>query len=213
MKNLLFYTCHRQLDEINFSSFFFNKSNFLTKNFDVIIHCNNPIRTIDEIKAKAKFNTKVDIFLTTKNTGYNYGGIEATSDLFEVFKQYSTVIQLHPDCYITNTKKLENCISKTFDVMVSPFFHIGRMAYNTDFFCFNIKNNFLSSCHDNWKNNPNCVPEHFFYDVIREQKLNILEIERYPDLNGAAYRNIDNFGLWHCHDNSQVENAIREILK
>lgn len=211
MNHLLFYTTHRQLDEIEFSSIFFNRSKFLKENFDVFIHCNNQNRSISEIKNKAKFDCNVNVLITTKNTGYNYGGIEATSDLFELFKQYSTVIQLHPDCYIANTKKLEEEINKDFDVMVSPFLHIGRMAYNTDFFCFKTKINFLSSCHDNWRNNPNCVPEHYFYDNLKQHQLNVLEIQRYPNLNGAGYRDIDNFGLWHNHDNELVRRIVSTI--
>lgn len=210
MKNLLFYTTHRQLDEIEYSSYFFNRSKFLTNNFDVLIHCNNQNRTISDIRNKAKFNSKVDIIVTTKNTGYNYGGIEATSDVFELFKVYDTVIHAHPDCYLTETKKLEECYSKDFDIIVSPFFHIGRLSYNTDFFCFKPKTNFLSCCHENWKSNPNCVPEHYFYDVLKNSGLNVMEIERYKDLNGAAYRDIDLFGIWHEHDNNKVKKFINE---
>jgi hypothetical protein len=210
MKNLLLYTCHRQLEEIEYSSFFFNRSKFLTENFDVFIHCNNQNRTINDLKSRAKFNTKVDILVTTKNTGYNYGGIEATSDLFELFKQYTMVIQTHPDCYFVDTKHLENSYNNKFDVMVSPFFHIGRMAYNTDFFCFKPKTNFLSSCHENWRKNPDCVPEHFLYDTLRNEDLSVVEIERYPNLNGAGYRDVDLFGLWHEHDNDKVKKIINE---
>jgi hypothetical protein len=212
MKNLLLYTCHRQLDEIEYSSFFFNKSKFLTENFDVFIHCNNQNRTINDIKSRAKFNTKVDMVVTTKNSGYSCGHLEATSDLFEMFKKYNTVIHAHPDCYFINTDKLENSYSNEFDVMVSPCFYMGRIVYNTDFFCFKPKINFLSSWQENWEKNPNSIPEQFLFDTLKNQNLSTIEIDRYPNLNGAGFRDVDHFGLWHEHDNNKVKKAIDEKI-
>lgn len=208
MKNLLFYTFHRQIEEIYYSSLFFNKSNFLKSNFDVILHCNNINLTYKEIINVSKFNSNINVIITSKNTGYKYGGIEATSDSFELFKQYDTVVQLHPDCYIVDSTNLENLLTTNFDIAVSPFYHIGRMAYTTDFFIFRTKNNFLDICHDHWKNNPNEIPEHFMYNRLQSLNLNIKEINRYPDLKGAGNRQIDSFGLWHEHDNNNVKKYL-----
>jgi hypothetical protein len=208
MKNLLFYTFYRQIEEIYYSSLFFNNSDFLKSSFDVILHCNNPSISYTEIKNVAKFNTKTDIIITSKNIGYSYGGIEATSDSFELFKQFKTVIQLHPDCYIVDDACLQNTIQENFDIAVAPFMHVGRLAYTTDFFITKIKTNFLESCHDNWKKKPNDIPEHFLYDVTHNLNLNIKTINRYPNLNGAGYRNIDSFGLWHEHDNKKVKDYL-----
>lgn len=208
MKNLLFYTFHRQLDEIYYSSLFFNKSDFLKSNFEVILHCNNVEHTYQEIKNLAKFNTKVDVIITSKNSGYQCGHLEATSDFFEVFKSFNLVIQLHPDCYIVNSQPLQDLQNCDFDIAVAPFKHIGRMAYTTDFFIFKNKTNFLNSWHSHWKTNPNAVPEHYMYDTLNLCNLKIKQIERYIDLNGAGNRQIDNFGLWHEHDNLKVRTYL-----
>ena len=50
MRNLIFYTCHRQLIEIELSSKFFNKSSYLKSNFDVVLHCNNPEYELKQLK-------------------------------------------------------------------------------------------------------------------------------------------------------------------
>lgn len=206
MKNLLFYTFHRQLDEIYYSSLFFNKSDFLKSNFEVILHCNNVKMSYETIKNLAKFETNVKIIITSKNTGYSYGGIEATSDSFELFYEYENVIQLHPDCYIIDSKKLKNMILNTkYDVAVAKFNHIGRPSYTTDFFCFKPKYNFLKNCHKHWQEHPTAVPEHYFYDCLKESNLNVYEFNRYPNGDGAGYRNIDEFDLWHVHDNNKVK--------
>lgn len=208
MKNLLFYTFHRQIEEIYYSSLFFNKSDFLKSSFDVILHCNNPSVTYNQIKSVALFDTNVDVIITSKNVGYSYGGIEATSDSFELFKQFNAVVQLHPDCYIVDSQNLQNTIKENFDLAAAPFYHIGRPAYTTDFFIIKTKTNFLENCHANWKSNPKDIPEHFLYDTATNLNLNTYKINRYPDMNGAGNRNIDNFGLWHEHDNNKLKQYL-----
>jgi hypothetical protein len=203
---LLFLTFHRQYDEIFFNSLFFNKSNFLKSNFDVLLHCNNPAFTYDKIKNISSFETNVNIIITNKNCGYRYGGPEATTDTFQLFSNYKYVIQSHPDCYITKTDDLEKTLEKTFDYAVSPVYHVNRMCYSTDFYIVSPKNNIFEQDKNNWNNLPE-VPEHYFYDKLKSSNLLVEEINRYE--NGPPGRHIDNYGIWHEHDNNSVKNFLR----
>ena len=213
MKNLLFYTLHRQYDEIEYSSYFFNKNKFLKQNFEVIVHCNNQNRTLQELKNKCKFNTKTEIILTTKNNGYSSGHIEALCDNFELFKKYDYCIHLHPDCYITNDIKLQNIFKDEFDYAVSPSFHMNRMCYSTDFFVFKPNLNIFNNYEKIWKSFPNTIPEYYFYDIIKnDMSLKIKILDRYPNLNGTGFRTIDNFDLWHEHDNEKVLRYIQNAV-
>jgi hypothetical protein len=208
MKNFcIFYTLHRQLDEIEYSSYFLNNSNFLKNNFDVILHCNNSERNISELKQKCKFKTATQIIVTTKNNGYSAGHIEAINDNFELLRSYKYCIHLHPDCYIVNDDHLKNALNDDFDYAVSKSFHVSRWCYNTDFFIFNPNINVFKD----WKQTDIQVPEHYFYDVIQKHKnLKIKELNRYKSTNYQAGRIIDDFNIWHEHDNNKVVNFIKD---
>jgi hypothetical protein len=210
MKNLLFYTSHRQLNEIEYSSFFFNQSEILKNNFDVFIHCNNEQISLQELKHKSKFQTTTNILVTSKNSGYKYGGLEALHDIFTMMSKYDMVIHLHPDCYIVNDNIIQDLSNKQFDVAVSPCtcMHTEK-CYNTDFFCFKTRINFINS-YENYflKNSNDYAPERYLYEILHNLNLNILELDRYPNKLDNL-RVIDNIGLWHEHDNYKVETYIK----
>jgi hypothetical protein len=205
MKNLLFYTTHRQFKEIEYAAKFFNKSDYLKNNFEVIICCNNPNYEFKQLKDISKFEATTHIMLTTKNSGYDYGAIEAISDNFELFKNYKKVIHAHPDCYITDSSAIEEVMKQEFDVAAAELFHVNRTCFSIDFFIFSpVKNYFL-----NWKNAKTKVAEHWFYDIAVENKLNIVNLNRY-EKNCGAHRNIDNLYLWHSHNLNEVENYLNK---
>jgi hypothetical protein len=213
MKNLLFYTSHRQLNEIEYSSFFFNQSEILKNNFDVFIHCNNEQISLQELRHKSKFQTKTDILVTSKNSGYKYGHIEALHDLFTMLSKYEMVIHLHPDCYIVKDDIIQYLLNEQFDVAVSPCTCMdSEKCYNTDFFCFKTKINFLNSYYDIFsKHGDDYAPEKFLHEVLSCSKLNILELNRYSN-KICDYRAIDNIGLWHEHDTFKIEQYIRSKI-
>lgn len=206
MKYLLFYHSHRHLDELYYSSCFFNKNNFLKNNFNVYVSCNNKKYSIELLENYCKFETKTNISVTNKNAGYSFGQVEAESDLFEMWKDYEYVLFCQPDCYITTDEHLKKAFEENFDALVSPIFHIGRTCYTGDFFILKPNVNLFRG----WKtlhsetNDRNVVHEHYLTDRINEHYVNIKTIERH----GHVERKIDSFGLWHEHNNDNVRKVL-----
>lgn len=208
MKNLIFYNCHRHTEEIYYSSLFFNRSTFLKNNFNVHLHCNNINHTFTDLKKFAKFDSLVDITITSKNSGYYSGVAEAHSNCFELFKDYELVIISQIDCYIVNDTDLIKNLNYNFDVLVSPMFHLKKLCYAGDFFVIRPKYNFLSSWKKQLLDKPNPIHEHFLYETITNSKLNILEFNRYSSNNMLPHHSLDDFGLWHEHDNLKIKNYL-----
>lgn len=205
MKNLLFYTFHRHLDEIYYSSLFFNKSDFMKNNFDVLLHCNNKNHSLEEIKKRTKFETNVNIVLTDKNEGgYVYGIPEAQSDLYGYWKQYPYVLFSQLDCYMVSDKHFKNIFDSEFDAFVSPIFHIGKICYIGDFFMLQPKSNIFFDWKNHMNTTQNNVHEHYLADCINSEYKKIKTCER----KGHIERQIDSYGLWHEHDNSKVEKVL-----
>lgn len=214
MRNLLYYNLHRHMDEIYYSSCFFNKTKILKKHFDVHLHCNNINHSINSILEKAKFETKVDVTLTTKNTGYFSGPAEAQADSFGLFQSYDIVIVSQIDVYITDETKLIKKLQEPFDIIASPMFHLRRKCYAGDFYVINKphKNTNLNwlDLLENKKNpiNNTSVHEHFLYDTINSSELHVNEFNRYQSTNLIPGRHIDDGDLWHEHDNEKVKKYL-----
>jgi hypothetical protein len=205
MKNLFFYTFHRHLDEIFFSSLFFNKSNFLKNNFDVYLHCNNIKHSKKDIETKAQFDTKVIVNITDKNAGYDWGIPESHADSFDnITKKYEYVVYLQPDCYIVNdTKFIKDFEDNNFDALICPINHCGRPCCTGDFFVTKTTKNIWS----NWKEcvNKYHVNEHYVFDTLVQNYKNIKTFERIdPHETMSNCRKIDKYGLWHEHNNYNV---------
>jgi hypothetical protein len=203
MNNVIFYTSHRQLEEIYYSAQFFNKSDYLKNNFEVILHCNNPNYSMQQLKEKAVFETKTNIILTSKNSGYNFGAFEALSDNFELLKKYENVIHTHPDCQIVDSNKIELILPNINDIAVSNFYHLQKNCYSSDFFIFKPTCNYFKD----WNTASTHVAEHWFYDLVTNLKLHVCYLDRYSD--NISHNNIDNFGIWHNHNISQLAHYLK----
>ena len=104
MKVLIYYTSHRQFEEIKISSELLNNTSEL-RNFDLIFHCNN--LKLNIFKYFKRFpNKNKELIHTSKSIGYRYGPYEAIADNFEKMKNYDYVIHLHPDVFIINEDKI-----------------------------------------------------------------------------------------------------------
>jgi|LakMenE18May11ns_1017448.scaffolds.fasta_scaffold9958848_11 hypothetical protein len=207
MKYLLFYHSHRHLDELYYSSLFFNRSDFLKNNFEVYVSSNNKNFSISQLENVCKFETKTYISITNKNAGYSLGQVAAESDLFEMFRDYEKVLFCQPDCYIVDDTKLKESFLENFDALVSPIYHIGRICYTGDFFVLKPDKNIFKGWQKLYdpNNDRNIVHEHYLTDCINSTYTNIKTIER----KGHQERHIDNYGLWHEHDNSKVRNVLK----
>jgi len=231
MKILLFYPSHRQLDEVKYSSAFFNKTAFLKKNSEVYLHCNNIEIDESALKENVKqFNCKSYITITEKNSGYLSGPSEAISDSYEMFleNEYDYVIHLHPDVYILNETKIVSALRANYDEDADFLVYelpktvpwepgvIRERQYAFDFFVFKPKegNNIFKNFDLYWYHYPRQAPERFLYDMIHGNNCSYAILDRGPfgSMMEGYRRGSDPepFGIWHCHDNEKVRRYIEK---
>jgi len=188
-KILLLYTSHRQLEEIYLQSLLYQKfpDNYsvITK-LDTLFYCNSS--EIDEEKLVKYINMlpqkNKKLIHTDKNIGYLWGGHEAVSETFDIWKEYDVVIHLHPDVFILNdqmiTKLLEKLILTTEIDFIStynldPTKDDNKNYLSFDFFMFKPKqifqknnNNFFNLYLDEQERNNNKTPEHLLSRIIKK---------------------------------------------
>jgi len=216
MKILLFYSSHRQLEEYKLSSEFFNKSKFLKEKTDVMVYCDNDSISFDTLSDYVRYETKVtvikgkQIFQSGIPTGISGNGIHiGLSNMFDKFQDYDYVINMVPDCYITDDTMIFKLLQEEFetDTEFIVDYHPNHSAsclrqYCCDFFVFKpkkIKNIFSEVDMDNL-----IAPENFIYQKISENSFKVRTINRV----GSLSWDIDNYGLIHNHN----LNRIRKIL-
>lgn len=204
MRILLFYTFHRHFAEISYASMFFNKSKFLKDNCDVYLHCNNPQYSVENLQRVSTFEANTSICVTAKNAGYNWGIPESHADCFEMSSKYDYVLYCQPDNYIVDDTKLAKEFDSDFEALVSPLHHIGRACCSGDFFAVKPTKNIFS----NWQEKTHIynVNEHYVMDTIYENYINIRNFHR--DNVKQRSRLIDDYGMWHEHDNNKVERFL-----
>jgi len=135
MKLLLFITGHRHLDEYNYFSIFLKQLE-LNSMCDIFIYCNNSEIQNDVINYYQNFSQKnKKLLITTLNSGYRIGGVEAVSQGIEmgIFNEYDYVIHLHPDVFITDDLYLKEIFSKNIDNDI-VFFITKSLPNNETFF-------------------------------------------------------------------------------
>ena len=217
MRILLFYTSHRQIEEYKLSSDFFNKSNFLKKITDVMIHYDNESIPSELIKEKASFDTKVtiikgrQIFQSGLDTGISGNGIHISlSNMFDNFQTYDYVINMVPDCYITDDSMIYQLLldEYTSDAQFIVDYHPDHPGcynkYCCDFFAF--KPGRIRNIFSEIDMNDLIPPEEFIYNKILENNYKIKTIRRIGSLNW----DIDNYGLIHNHNLDRIRKILYE---
>ena len=216
MKILIFLASHRQLDEFKYFNIFLEKTKELKTMCDLYIHINNPrisqrvLNYYKEFKIKNK-----KIYITTKNSGYASGGMEAINDSYKmgIFNNYDYVIHMHPDVFITEEteliKLLKDNLNNNKVFLVTKYFPWKTFEhYATDFFIFKpklLKNNIFDD-ENLYKFKPDKV-ETFFYNILIKNNINCLLVKRFN--NDHWYpRRIDNLKLWHEHDLNKIKKFL-----
>lgn len=223
MNNLIFLTSHRQIQEVLFYAKFLERTKEI-KNFDLILHNNNP--NIDIESLKDAFNTlpnknKHLIFTHKNNGGYHIGCLEALTDFFNLLQQYDNVIHSHSDVFIVNEDQLLTILNSNLNTAFLVNYAAGPNIpwMSTDLFIMRPKlvrhNIFKSWCElpivKNYKNpNPNGThigPEYgsetVLYNQVIENNLSYKYIKRY-DTDNWNPRRLDMWGCWHEHDLSKL---------
>ena len=85
MKILIFLASHRQLDEFKYFNIFLEKTKELKTMCDLYIHINNSeiSNNVLQYYKESKIKNK-KIYITTKNSGYVYGCIEAINESYKI---------------------------------------------------------------------------------------------------------------------------------
>lgn len=225
MKNLIFLTSHRQVQEVYFYAKFLERTKQI-KNFDLILHNNN--RDVDVKTLRDNFNLIPNknkyLILTDKNDGGYYMGCEeALTDFFDLFKNYDNVIHSTSDVFIVKEELLLSVLENNKDTA----FLVNRAAgpdptipwMSMDLFIMRpklIPHNIFNS----WKELPamknyvNPTPgkthlgpeygeETLLYNQVIENNLSYKYIKRYDNDNWNP-RRLDMWGCWHEHDLSKL---------
>jgi hypothetical protein len=238
MKNLLFLTSHRQVEEINFYGRFL-KNCYNVKNFDLFLLVNNT--KIDLNKVNDAFeslpNKNKKLVITNKTCGYQFGLHEAISNYFDFFSEYDNVIHSHPDVFIVDDFPLNEILHSNLEIPIITNMMFGinestKSVPSTDLFVFRPKKLKINIFKE-WEFFKNSIKDgftcpmlenHFVdidnflfqYQLISEQFLEY-QIKKYkiPFLNIKRYDN-DNWkptricawGCWHQHDLFEVESYL-----
>ena len=215
IKILLYFSSHRQLKEIEFSSYFFNKSNFLKQNSEVMIHCDNDSLESDVILKYSKYEAKTYIsrskqtFPVYPNGVFN-GFLKGLSNNFEFFQNYDYVIHLVPDCYITSEEKivdlLKENINSEFNFIVD--YHPNhnsstQLQYICDFFIFKPKN--ITNIFSDHSDINVIAAENWLYSKIHQYNIPHKTICRGTQ---SLLWNIDDYGLIHNHNLLRIRSIL-----
>jgi len=216
MKILLFITSHGQLKEYNYFSKFLKKLN-LNKICDVYIYCNNTNISNEIVDYYKNFDQKNKyLLITSLNSGYRVGGVEAVSNGIElgIFKEYDYVIHLHPDVFITDdaylTQVLEENLHNDTVFFITKSIPNDDHFFSFDFFIFKPKllntNIFIEELYSF-----NYYPEYYLHHVINKYKIKYTYIKRYNNDSWMPRRIDDNLKLYHEHDLKKVEDLLSTL--
>jgi len=215
MKVLLFITGYRQLDEYNYFNRLLKQLN-LNSICDIYIYCNNPHIENTIVNYYQQFDQKNKrLFITTLNSGYNNGGVEAVSEGIEmgIFNEYDYVIHLHPDVFITDDKYLTEVLTENLDNDI-VFFITKSVANDPIFFSFDFfifkpkllpKNIFIEDLY-----NFTCCPEHYLHNMIIKNDIKYTFIKRFNNDTYHPRRIDENLKLYHEHNLNKVVALLKK---
>lgn len=215
IKILIYFSSHRQLKEIEYSSYFYNKTEFLKNNSDVMIHIDNDLFKNDDVLEYTKYDTNCYIARSKQTypvypNGVFNGFLKGLSNNFEFFKNYDYVIHLVPDCYITNEDKivelLNDNINSEFDFIVDYHPHHNQSTisqYTCDFFVFKPKK--IPNIFSDHSDINVVVAENWLYSKIHEYNIKHKTICRGQE---SLRWNIDDYGLIHNHNLKRIESIL-----
>ncbi len=216
MKILIYFSSHRQLKEVEYSSLFFNKTNFLKENSEVMVHCDNDSYDDDLLMEYMKYNTKTYLSRTKQtfpvypNGAFN-GFLKGLSNNFNFFQNYDYVIHLVPDCYVTDESKIVDLLINSYNTEYNfivdhhPYHHnlSAKTQYVCDFFIFKPK--LIPNIFEDHSDENVLVSEHWLYLKIHEYNIPHRIICRGVE---SLNWNIDDYGLIHNHNLLRIQSII-----
>lgn len=230
MKNLLFLTAHRHIEEIGVYAKYLTKTNKI-KNFDLILHVNKADTNIQSVRDYFALipNKNKHLIITDINIS-PHGLHKALSDFYPLLKEYDNVIHSHPDVYIYNEdaflEKLYGYPDKTFIVNYSLGSHSNQDWMSTDIFFFKPKD-LKTNIFDNWKKYyglPVCnlpfvhakecnthapICEQFLYWQVINNNYSYIHVKRFDNDHGQDPRRVCMWGCYHEHDLNKAIDLIK----
>jgi len=203
MKVLLFITGHSQLHEYNYFNKFLQQTSLKC---DIFIYCNNASIAPHIVKYYQEFpQTNKQLFITTLNSGYRTGGMEAMSRAIQmgVFHGYDYVIHLHPDVFLTESIYLNKILYTNLEndtvFFMTRYFPDDPNHFSSDFFIFKPRlltvNIFFAELYTYTDS-----PEHYLYHVIKKYNVKHQVVKRFDNDNWSPRRIDDHLKLYHEHD-------------
>jgi len=207
MKLLWHLNSHRQLEEYFLSSQFFNRTEFLKNNTDVLVTFNSDNINIEDLKKKCVYDTKVEIVKTTNPPdGVHRGQLIAINETFDKFADYDYVIHTTPDVYIVEEKYIKILLEE--EINSDNHFIVDKQydqQYCTDFFVFK----------------PSKVIDFFNLAISPTYDSQIIEQRLFKSINSLKIPHriinrgissldwqVDNYGLIHNHNLNVIKNIL-----
>lgn len=212
MRILWHFNSHRHFEEYFLSSQFFNRSEFLKKNAQVLVTCNNVNIDLELLREQCEYECKLDVVRTTNPAnGVHTGQFVSLDETFHRFFDYDFVIHTTPDVYLVEdrflVKLLEEELDSTNHMIVDyhPTHPHAEFTYSTDFFVFKPKliTNFFN---DKFDPTPDCHSiETHMYRSIHKYKIPHRTICR----GKSSLRwQVDDFGLIHNHNKEIIKRIL-----
>jgi len=252
MKVSILLTGHAQTKEWELNSEFFNKmsEDSILKNADILAYVNckdikasqiekyldlfpNPKKYLlyTPLNGHSVSNLPIDVSTNQYKTnfnnraGYLFGALEAYFGTFDLLKSYDYVIQINPDVYITNYKKIEEYLKDNLNN--ESVFHVNTMrsdlnkGFTCDFIIYrpslmkeNIFQFYRSPEVMGYVLEKSKSDQNFKYipEQILKRLCEVLDLKYSVICNGTRNnRLIDEYGMWHCHETSDVEKELKKI--
>jgi len=229
MKNLLFITGHRHVEQVQLYAEFLKRTS-LVKDFDLVLHMNNLDSDIQSIRDNFKLmpNSNKHLILTDRNCEH-YGCIQALSDFYDYFKGYDNVVHAHIDVFVANEHDLIDKITSHTDkaFLVNHSFKGIDDWMSTDLFIFRPKlidiNIFkdwtkhagvplggikIGSCCETFEcRHVGPCPEQFLHWQVKKNNLSYEYIKRF-DTDHWDPRRVCMWGCYHEHDLDKAKQLL-----
>lgn len=175
--------------------------------------------------AELPINVSTNEYKTNFNNraGYLFGALEAYAGTFDLLKMYDYVVQINPDVYITNFNKLENYLKE--NQHTDSVFHVNTMrsdinkGFTCDFIIY--RPNLMNGNIFNFYRSPDVMgyviekaktDQNFRYtpEQILKRLCEVLNLKYSVICEGTRNnRLIDEYGMWHCHETSEVQKELK----
>jgi len=221
MKIAILYTSHRQWQELDYTPAFFERTERVKREVDVLFHCNNGEineTALCEKLAKIPAKSLHVRYSPQQNTGgYPYGQFEAIVDLWNHLDltQWDWIIHFHPDIYIADERPLLAAIESAErdgkEMLLTKVFGHKSPTFGTDFFAFKPLPGFkaIFESYVPLLATPIVVPlEALFFIEVHRAGVKYIVAPRYR--HGHYHRDFDGLGLWHEHNMRRIAAHLRK---